>query len=613
MTPPPETRPATPEHPLEEEVATGRRTTVRVDRFSVTDLAAVGEWDPSAGRLPLEYTIVDPAALIRGGRIAIYRCPAPEPEEEDDAPALAIGDELGDQLAPPAGEPADPPIATIQLEEGERTEGRHVLAGGRRWDGRLDDGARVSALDAPLWVRVEVWNPAGEEPPAAGAGSVARAEVLVPIAVVVTARWNRSAVIPADDPDEPAAGKASLRLEVKNIPEGTAVRALAARIGTVAQPGTDRVYEIGGRDDDAQPGLANLVVRHHKVTGGHGRDPEIVFSNYEEHWKYPGNNFYALYLSIGDGGRWLPVSQRNHVEHESDALHLRFTVFVHIGSADSEYRANAVREVGRFFNEDTKYFHAIVRTDPLRDPIQYHRRFRRRYIVIYQGHNFNECWHESHPRGANGFPIDHPHVGFDPDGLVCPDHYLDEAHQREDEEHSTAYSWPIGPGCGNAVPYRCTVVVGAGIMMTNKREGVRTDPDYIQVGRRGENRTLADPVTMAGEDAPRFMAQISGCRTALTEALLAWFNEQGTRFAHGWVYSVDTGVSADFTRDLYRRWIKETGSDQGLEEWEPERLVQVYRELAADPDNEYYHPRLRSISGRYHFSRSPDTGETALA
>lgn len=622
--------------PLEEDVATDRETEVRIDGFSVTNLRCPSPWDPSGTALAASYTVFDPNGQIRRGRLAFYRCPPPETDvsaaasasdgdtgaddtaDSGDSPPpdrLALGTELGDQTAAPGGEPDGAPLHTVSLAAADLTHGDHTLPAASRWDGRLADGSRVSALDGPLWVRLEAWNGDAAEPPADSdtGPSVSRTATTVAVDVVVSARWSRSSVIPAGDPDEESRGKVTLDLHVKNVPAGTAVRLLIARIGTIDQPATDRIYERSGRAPAEQPGLEHLVVRNNRVVDGNNHRPEVVFSNFAEHWKYPGNNFYAAYLSVGDGGRWTPVTVRDHRNHEPDCLHMRFTVLVHIGSSDLPERTQGAQRTIDFLNQETRYFHAIGVTTPMTDPETYHRRFRHRYIVAFLGHCFNDCWHEDHPRSEAGNPIDHPHVGFDPDRLVCPDAYLSDAARAEAEEESHHYAWPIQLGCGNNTNYRTMPVAGNNLILINNRDMTMDDPNYVQVGHRGPNRQLADAVTIEPGDVPRFYFHCAGCRTALTDSLIGWFNRQGTRYAHGWVYTVDSGVNASFLPTLFRRWIKETGSDLGLDEWDPERFVRVYGELSGEEPFPWYQPRLRSAEGRLSFPSEPDRAESALA
>lgn len=621
--------PGEPTASLADDVGTGRETEIRVAGFSVADLRGPERWDPSTDRLALNYRVFDPNAQIRRGRLSFYRCPPVErasdsSDAEDDGEAgdgaesagteLAVGGEVGEQLAAPDGEPDTTALHTIALRPDEWTQGAHSLAEERRWSGELGGGERISGLDAPVWVRLEVWNRDVDEPPGPDdEGTTATAAATVPIDIVVRARWADQSVLPAGDPNEPARGETTVDLQLKNVPDGTPVRFLVARIVEVDDPAHDRIYDYTGRDAAAQPGIEPGTVRRGSVKVG-GRDPKVVFGNHAEHWKYPGNNFYALWVQIGQSDRWIPVSERDYRAHERDALHMRFMCLIYAASRDNPYRVPAVREIGEVMNRRSKYFHATVLTNPMTTAAEYHRQTRNRYIVVHIGHAYVDCWHADHPT-RNGQPIDHPHSGFPPDGLVCPDRYLSAEAEAEAVEHHAAYAWPIQPGCGNASPYRTIPMVGNGVMLMNRHNRQPSDPDYVQVGTRGPNRQLADgAVSIEADAVPRFLHYIGGCRTAVNDGLIGWYAASGTRYSHGWVYSVDGQVNASFVSRLFRRWIQETGIDMGQDEWDPERFVEVYAELARTGDPVDYEPRLRSADRRMSFEpMRPDHGETALA
>lgn len=613
---------------LTDDVRTGRETEVRVAGFSVAELSGPPRWDPSTDRLELSYRVFDPNAQIRRGRLSFYRCP-PRQETRDDADGAddsgaddatestdtgpAIGAEIGEQLALPDGDPETTALHTIALQSDELAHGAHTLAEERRWSGDLAGGGRISALDAPVWVRLEVWNRDGDEPPGPDdEGTVSYDAVMVPIDIVVRARWASRSVLPAGDPDEPARGETEIDLKLKNVPDDTPIRFAVTRIVEIDAPVHDRLYDFSGRDASAQPGIEPGAVRGGNVKVS-GRNPKLVFGNHAEHWKYPGNNFYALWIQVGQSDRWIPVTERDYLAREREALHMRFMCLLYAASRDNPYRVPAIREIGEVMNRRSKYFHATVLTSPMTTPAEYHRQTRNRYIVVHIGHAYGDCWHADHPT-RNNQPIDHPHSGFPPDGLVCPDRYLSPEAEAEAIEHHAEYAWPIQLGCGNPGPYRTIPMVGSGVMLMNRHNRQATDDDYVQVGTRGANRQLAEGALSIEADAvPRFLHYVGGCRTAVSDGLIGWYATNGTRYTHGWVYSVDGQVNASFASRLFRRWIKETGVDMGQDEWDPDRFVEVYAELARTGDPVYYEPRLRSIDERMGFDPlPPDHGEAAL-
>lgn len=640
---------------LDGEVGTDRYNPFVVAPFSITALRAPAPWDVADAPLPLAYVVCDPNGRIAGGRLVCYAPRWPEAPPEPARPGMAI------RLVEEARRPAAWEVVHVAtLEAGDLTDGPHELGAGRRWDGAItlgaDAGRTIGAHRAPLRVVLEAWNeagaPSGTPPDEPGDGdgdagddddatssasraedgrdddegddalpagaALARAECLVEVDGVASGAWARNWCIPYDDPDEPDKGGTNFDLRVRNVPDGTPVRLLVARIGALDDPKGDLVYECTGRAPDAQPGLEGALVRGTRIRLADGTQPWVRWSNYDQHWVHPGNNFYAVWVSYGDTGRWQPATARDAEGDESACCHMRFTVYIRIGGRDNPRRVTGAQQLRSFLSGDTKYFRPYLQIGELggggsETPEQFLRRFRHRFICIFVGHGFGDCAHETHPRNSHGSPRDHFHSAFPPDDNRCPDTLIDDEAKRAEELDSRShYSWEIGPGCGHRERYRQLLVLGNGLLLANYPDREDDADELIAVGRAGPGRQLADAVPMRAADLPRFYWHMGGCRTAVTDRMAQWALARGTRYAHGWVYSVDGVCNIGFAGDLLRRWIDTEGSAQGLSECDPERFERVYHELAREAVAASFEPRLRTASGTVTAPEAPDAAAAAL-
>ena len=339
---------------LRKPVYTTRENEVRLRPFQVLNVRTRQRWDPSEETLWVTWDINDPNDRVVSGRIRY------EAYDQD-----------GNDVT----------IHTQRLDAAQTRHGKgHKLPRGQRWDGEITEGLtdrigeKVTADLSPVQVVVEVWNTAFPEPATEvrhGRGRTERqGEWLAAgmteteIDAIVKARWDRRFVVPHGDPDEPDKGEAKMIVRVKNVREGTPAYIEVFRINDIAKPTSDHPYPGGDYTGD-QPGLEELVVkpgkRNMQVLRPDGSAPSIRFDDFSEHWKHPGNNFYAFSVRFGQFGRLMAASERDHVKRERRCLHMRFTVFIHCAAPGGAYQKCA-DELWKFLKRDTEYFRPYLLT-----------------------------------------------------------------------------------------------------------------------------------------------------------------------------------------------------------------------------------------------------------
>lgn len=596
--------------PLSAAVATGRDNVLRLAPFRIVWLECPDIWNTCAERLAVSYEINDPNSRIRMGRLLYYRRAPRLPGMSSPAPP-AVGTTF--QGHPRYWFfPAPELVHVHTLAIAQITHGIHHLSEAQRWDGMMttgqDAGQRVTPDRTPVTVALEIWNTNAFEPRhrlGDGVGPtgreneyLARARVRAHFSVVRSAKWTTNWCIPYDDPDDPVYGWTRMDIELCNVPSGTPARILVARLGDPLDDVPDnRVYACSSLKPSAQPGLENLIVRGNRIRTPDGHMPRVNFSEYDENWKYPGNNFYGFWIALGDDGDWMPASEINWRSNEEECNHMRFTVYMHCGDALPE-RARAVNRLHRMFSQ-TKYFRSYKATRPYGDYALLHRRFRYRYICLFIGHGWGDCWHPFHPRKEDGRPVDHTHRGFVPDQYVCPDELVEDAESimQAESEH---YSWRIEAGCGYRSHYRTMPVMGHGVMLWNNFYAANDDDDVVQIGRPEQNAAepSSDAISLLRSEYPRFLFHAGGCRTIAVDKLAEAFNANGTRYFHGWQYSVFSNFNIDLPEKVLTEWVKKRGTDFGADEWDPNRFLAVYNEYAAQTEyGSHELPRLRSAGG----------------
>lgn len=585
--------------------------------FDVTNVTAEARWDPTDHKLPVGYDINDRNGRIRRGRIR-YMARGP------------TGDDVAVFIQP---------LTREQLRHGRCYE----VPEARRWDGTIREGLtdrvgqKVTAEDSPLAVFVEAWNTDNAEPaPRVRQGRgrteregewVASGVATVEIDAIVEAKWDRKWVIPYDDPDEPTKGEAKMRIEVRNVREGAAVRIEVFRIGTIADSTTDFPYVDTGWGPDDQPGLQELTVQNGRVRRPDGSEPVVRFSNYEEHWKHPGNNFYAFSVAFGEHGLAMVASQRDYVNHEDDCLHMRFTVFIHCSSLGDEYKTCADR-LFRFLSRDTKYYRPYKLNGNPRNPADWIKRFQHRYIVAVQGHGTCGCKHNDHPkrrvgrgRTAREEPMDPHHWGFDPDRFVCPTGIEDTNLARRQLRFGRRHYRREFGGCGNASHFYSAVSMGT--MRSNRRKAfllnlpgapATSEPVLFLAKRRA---TDADERYRMGHDEipPRLLLYAGGCRGMLCKNLGQTFTGNGTKHFHGWVYSVWIRENLHFCLDFFRLWIKGTRQEPAPSEFDLARFVDCYRRTTRNTYGDvswHSHPRLMEGRNVLNTRAAPDRAARTL-
>jgi hypothetical protein len=498
------------------------------------------------------------------------------------------------------------------LTRAQITHGSHLL---QQWEGTITEGItdrkgkKVTADLSPISVRVEIWNKSSDAPgKLTGGGKTdvpgeyfSSDTTTVNIDAIKEAKWSSSWCIPYDDPDEPQHGEVKMKVEVRNVAEGTPVRILVARIGEGDKPPVtrDHPYIMTGQEPELQPGLEGAKVNGNRVLLSDGSEPYVRFNKYEEHWKYEGNNFYCFSLSFGERGRWVVASERDYVDKEKDCLHMRFTVFIHRSSPVKgkmmlDQYTKYADELHKFFRGKTKYFRSYIMRGSAKDMYDWLNHFRHRYIVIHLGHAACGCYHPSHPREGGkpgGKFMDPFHRGFPADQNCCPTalEKIKEAEKalKEDEIH---YSRKFR-GCGHK-----SHVFHQLILEKTTKDGKKMYYENYP-GRKERDKLLlflekgAAIATRADTTGPRFYFFNGGCRTILTTNFGEYLTKNNTRYYSGWTYSPHCDFGK-FCYDVFNRWIKGTKEDQPKTEFETGRLLPAFVAAGSRQNRAICHPRI---------------------
>jgi hypothetical protein len=585
---------------VQEAVSTGTDNRVRLRPFTVT-LNCPQRWDPSAEPLQVGYDVYDPNVRVRRGRLHYV---------------VSVDGE-------------DTTLYTMNLDPSRLRPGCYELTQGQRWDGTIrtgvDDriGQRITADLSLLSVIVEVWNTdnaqPGESSSDAGRTNVQGEWIIqavknVEIDAIAEARWDRNWVIPDKNPDEPDKGRVSVTINVKNVAEGTPVRLEVMRIGEVPDPETDILYvDNSFPEEDEQPGMKDAVVRNGRiVVGDDNSKPVVVFNQYDEHWKYSGNNFYALWIGFGADGFPMLATERDYENNENQCLHMRFTVFIHDAASDLPDSRRAAQRLHAFFKSGTKYWRSYRMVNGPKDPVDWFKHYGRQYVVIFTGHSSCWCDSESHPTYHRGqgrrrreVPKRVPNSRFRPDQNVCP---ADVSNRRTG-------------GCGEKNGVGHQLVLGRSPNLASLGN-MRRKKLWLGNFTDSTNRNSISFLTEGHPDrefditryAPRLMFYADGCRTMLTTNLGEHFTENGTKYFHGWIYSVMDDVAAGMVVDLFRKWIKGTRADPAPTEFELNRFLDVYRrEGTRTRGRRRYYARVMDNSGVLNPSNSATPASTAEA
>jgi len=426
-----DTAPAAGEQPLHDGVGTGIDNDVRLDPFTVTRVECPASWDPSSDRLPVTYHLRNPNRRARRGRI-VYDVPVPENPDD------------------PRCRTVRTTVHTMPLRSSQLTHGEHELVESDRWDGTITEGLtdrngeRVMADLSRVGVTVEAWDHDGPEPGREGE-YVSSAQTRVAIDTVAEAAWGAEWCIPeirdfgeaqagqtgqpaaADSYLEPERGRTSIRLRVRNVREATAVRILVARISDRAATGLqpEGFYALTRWNADRQPGLEGATVQGGQVLLADGSEPYVRFNNYGLHWTHENEtDFYCFYVAFGERGSFQAASELDYVAHESECLHMKFTVFVHAPARSMGYSRDAARHLEETLREQTRYFRCYKMLGAASTPVQWRQYASHRYIVIILSHATCECGHPSHGtyrQGGRTKPLRLYREGFAPDQNVCPE------------------------------------------------------------------------------------------------------------------------------------------------------------------------------------------------
>jgi hypothetical protein len=419
-----------------------------------------------------------------------------------------------------------------------------------------------------------------------------------------------------------------MEIQVINVDEGTPVRVMVARINQIDDPDTDYAYDATGRQPGEQPGLEGLEVNAEgRVVQSDGALPEIMFLNYQDHWKYDGNNFYCFYLAFGERGGYMVASERDYENHEEACLHMRFTVFIHRPATNLPAYTRYANRLYRFFRNDTAYFRAYLMSGPPDTLQDWYDHYQHRYIVIFLGHGGCRCEHDDHPRNSRGDLHPLYDRAFDPDQNRCPPEIYDTdearaavALEEQRDRNKPAYrNWPadepLYAGCGHKTHVEHSACLEK--LDSNKVAfffnvaGREERNGLLLLERDGANLPVSTRLTV-----PRFCFYNGACRSMLTTNLGEHFtqnpSENKTRYYHGWVYS----PSCDYGRfcyDIFSRWLQGTDDDPAPPAPSTTRFMDAYRWAANQGNRAAWNPRIMDAIGRTTLHLAPMAAEEAMS
>jgi len=596
--------------PLHRPVSTGRQTEVRLEPFTVYRVFMRPTWDPASERLQLAYQIADRHSLIRHGRV-VYSAGRLQRNAPDQA-LPEVGDELSSLVGIRDHHFDWTVVHRLELKPEDWSSGAHGLEMADRWDGEMTEGPWVGRVvgyeQTVIRAEVFVWDEEEADPERSHgvppAGWRSSDSHTTRLKIVRNGRWGSTFAIPYGDPLEPEPGKVELSIETGDIPDDTPVTLIVARIGEFVREGTDRVYAISGMNDERQPEMASLRIRGNRIVNGNGNNPVVRFCEYDEHWKYPGNNFYAAWVRIGSRAPFVPATERNYLSRERNALHFRFTVLIYACPTNSDSnRVRRMNDLRNFISQDTKYFRPYHVSHTPGSTATLRRYIRHRYIVLFLGHGWADCWNPSHPIDpGRDRPNDMPHSGFPPDRNVCPDQLIAGQEHTLIEARAHYESFHVGLGCGHGDAVR-HLLLSIPLMFGSAVRGAPGTSGFLMVGRKGEQiDRLEDAFTLAPSELPRFYFHLGGCRTFLTDRLARGINMCGTKHVTGWTYTVDGWANTWLIDTLMRQWLYPPDVEEGdYDEWDEARFLRLLNQFGSESSLQEFEPRYLNDAGRRAF------------
>jgi hypothetical protein len=494
-------------------------------------------------------------------------------------------------------------------------------------------------------VVVEIWNTADPRPgrpkfKGPGFGRTIRADVkggeflsrdgcLVNIDCFAKLEWDRHWVIPYGDPvpSERKYGYARMKIQTRNIADGTPVRLRVVRMDHPDKPELDEEYAQTGSGLNRkvagfQPGLQKLVVKDDWVSRDIGdiegvAHPWVRMNQYDFHWQFSGRNYYAFHVAIGKRGRFSKCSERNYRDKKKrkKCLNLRYTVFIHRSSpAGGKWSLPEYTTYGNRLNslfKGSRTYRPYLMTGGPPSVDYWIRRFQHRYIVVFLGHAACWCDASDHPvykreppsrDWKRGGPMDLHHSGFIPDLNACPVHLIGSGAaratiRRDEGEERTWFG-----GCGHRpwVSHSCSLERKH--RLYNRADDGSPRRDALLVEGPTDSKWLDMSAT-----TPRFCYWNGGCRSMLTTNLGEHFVKNGTKYYTGWAYSPrrDYGnfCYRMFSRHLHGPTDKQTG--EVIEDLET-RFLPAYRREARRGPRPRYHPRIMDSGGVLNPNNGPE-------
>jgi len=89
------------------------------------------------------------------------------------------------------------------------------------------------------------------------------------------------------------------------------------------------------------------------------------------------------------------------------------------------------------------------------------------------------------------------------------------------------------------------------------------------------------------------------------------FTRNETQYFHGWTYSVWISENRTFARNFFRTWIKGTQADPAPTEYDLQRFLRTYRDVAGGPGISSF-PRIMNRGGMLNRRPTPASTSGAL-